>query len=578
MFMTILIDKLVIIRQNRQQSKPKSIEDLQLAIRLFSINQMEDFFSLQTVLSLALVRSYLDQPLMENIIYDQHAHEIDILMGQISPPEYLLCQMSTYYQTYFLQSAFLYSQPDRLAGNFSIVAQYLGMMLENQTTKKVVFLQEDNLLEYNRIQILFEAAVYNPNIEVLAELTRRTTKSSIQMTYYTFACILINIFVLQSNQDQNEQAANLLKQMFIDKLSRVQLPAKIFSLYQQIISGDLYDFQEFLSEDAANSDFATSLGKLFYQFNSMVVCFEDKFEYGTDYYSQSQTRLSSRGLFATISDERRVANKCSLIKQLLTYRLDEVQTDTGIGLDGHTVLGTYSCSCGYCYGLGNCGRPNGIMFCHWCRAHIGGTYPNLVQRQGHVNIPTLEALQQMLQTDINRDNQHYVGHRILDIDDPLYYQQSLQEFPITQQAIAVNRRNEHYSRNIGIKLTYKHLFDHMYMLTSLMSLNTQQKANFRSAAEQSIDLTKPDLRMMANRQIHTVSEYFLAHIKNDIQVLCRDLGLRSQTEMFDWLRGAYSNLSERLCEMTADQRLTNVTILPPQIYVETPLDLLSLQD
>ena len=38
MFMTILIDKLVIIRQNRQQSKPKSIEDLQLAIRLFSIN------------------------------------------------------------------------------------------------------------------------------------------------------------------------------------------------------------------------------------------------------------------------------------------------------------------------------------------------------------------------------------------------------------------------------------------------------------------------------------------------------------------------------------------------------------
>ena len=30
--------------------------------------------------------------------------------------------------------------------------------------------------------------------------------------------------------------------------------------------------------------------------------------------------------------------------------------------------------------------------------------------------------------------------------------------------------------------------------------------------------------------------------------------------------------------MTVDQRLTNVTILPPQNYVETPLDLLSLQD
>ena len=155
-------------------------------------------------------------------------------------------------------------------------------------------------------------------------------------------------------------------------------------------------------------------------------------------------------------------------------------------------------------------------------------------------------------------------------DDQLLSPLKLREVPIMD--LVNNSQNEVYGRNLGIKMLYRHLFDHFFLVTMQETLSPQAKINFNTAARQCINIQREDLRQMANRRIETLEQYFLAHIKNNIEVLRRDLSLRNTKEIFDWLRAAYSRSAYRI---SRTPQVSGETIQPENEKMLNPQRLLT---
>ena len=137
--------------------------------------------------------------------------------------------------------------------------------------------------------------------------------------------------------------------------------------------------------------------------------------------------------------------------------------------------------------------------------------------------------------------------------------------------------DENFCKKLGVKMMYRHLFDHFFLVTVQEILRPEAKQNFLNAARRSINLNAEELRNMANRRIESIEQYFLAHIKNDIDVLRKDLGLRSNTEIFDWLRSAFSSAARRISRAPRGVPVAKETVQPEFRFIENPAALLELE-
>jgi hypothetical protein len=67
----------------------------------------------------------------------------------------------------------------------------------------------------------------------------------------------------------------------------------------------------------------------------------------------------------------------------------------------------------------------------------------------------------------------YTPHRIMIGSDPVLSPLKLREVPIMD--LVNNSQNEVYGKNLGIKMLYRHLFDHFFLVTMQETLSPQAR-------------------------------------------------------------------------------------------------------
>lgn len=126
-------------------------------------------------------------------------------------------------------------------------------------------------------------------------------------------------------------------------------------------------------------------------------------------------------------------------------------------------------------------------------------------------------------------------------------------------------------------LFIRHLFDHMF-LTILPETLTTTKEAFNAKVKQIINYDQPLIKelygKMSGKEIHNHMEYFLAHVKNDIDVLAKELLFENPVDIFDWTRAMLTTLVEKM-HKGAEFRQSDIAILtetdvtqPKQLIIE----------
>jgi hypothetical protein len=572
----ILVDRLVVQLQDNKDFKATDEHIPDMLDRAFGMfRPKKGIADIRNICCFVVLRACLNKNFIEHLGDFRYHERLNDILDACPPLDELITNPEHYFRIYFLQSLQLYD-PDyaNKASKYSLLSGYLTSIVDKSESKMITFFSDDMINHYNRIANAFDV---KSNEEIKKILEERVFERK-EMTRYLFACVLINKFI----NDVREEDARMMmavKENCLAKLPHLGLNGSQMELCKIIIKAEAFNFTEFMQESERDREFGSRLRKLFYQYLAIYACFDTQLGYSLQPYmtQQQQPVLSHIGFKSNIVATREVSNLTQLFNQVLYVRLAEYQVNLPF-VEGQAQihLGMYRCSCGYGYGLGNCGQPQEVYNCGWCGQQIGGTGHRLVQRAGHHNIPSFATLSNYINQEYDRANTRYYGHKILESNDTLYTPLKLKEVNIMD--LVNNSRNVEYIRTFSIRMTFRHLFDHYFFLIAPQLLNENQRPNFDRACREGIDLNLPELKVMANRPIHSYIEYFLAHIKNDIELLRRDLRLNSTADIFDWLRAILSQTVERILPMNSIQVVPVDQLTPPNAVINNPRDVLIKQD
>jgi hypothetical protein len=575
----ILIDRITavnIVRPNVSARYENGVELLQFAATKFDINK--SMFDLSNVLAIIVFRSALNKSFMEDL-HDGYHHfkMLNDVIGRCPPPDDLISKPDRYLVVYFLQSLAVYSNRDISDWeSYNCVAEFCHHV-QTSNNKKIVIMEDAGREFYNQLCKAVSKDIFSDQKTEVARLllSDDARRHGEDYVMYILASEFINRFV---NVEEKEKqtlktmytgAKELIEQLPISQLMKTTL--------NKIMDGNIFDFAQFMQEGEADREFPELLKKLFYQHMVIAVCFKDKLGYNLDSYNRPVVTISTLGFKARTEADRTMQNVCGLLNQTIAVRLENQEWIRWVPFRPITGnLGMYRCSCGHFYGLENCGYTAQIFNCPQCNLAIGGVDHQMVQRQGHIHIPGFPEISRMILDLYNGYQGNYSPHRIITGADPLLYPLKLQEHPIMD--IVNNSRNDQYCKDLGIKMIYRHLFDHFFLVTQQEILDNASRANFREAAEAVIDVTRVELQTMANRKVENIDQYFLAHVKNDIEMLKRDLGLRNSVEVFDWLRAAYSKAAFRISRGAAGVVCPPENVQPPREYLTNAQRLLNEEE
>ena len=500
--------------------------------------------------------------------------EISRELGPMATPDQMVKSELNYIRTFFMQAAHLYGQPSALARHYKLLADFV--ILE-QTVKagpqKLSFLSEQLTTLCNKIEGLAQGMLFDFEKQPLKVTELSALLKSNNVSMYVFAICLINKFVL----DTATTLEATYRERFGNLVAALDLSEQVTQFLDLIIEGDSFDFSEFLQDGDTNV--AVNLKRLFYQHLAVQVCFASQLPHATQAVvtGTGLSEISNAGFFATVVSEKKVENLCSVVKQVITYRLRELRwTPTDPRLPDNTThprLGTYRCSCGYAYGLSDCGFPNGVFPCGWCGSSIGGIYPNMVARPGHIQIENFPTAQTYIMQEYDTRAHKYNAHKIVDIHDSILIPLKLKEVGV--EAFVRNFQNDKYLNFLGLKIIFRHLLDHLSLITKKVQLSGETLKVFEDTLTRVVDLNRPEIATMANRRIDSPLKYVLAHIKNDIQVLKNHLKLRNGTDACNWVSGMMSLYVEN--QLANNPGAINPKPNIPDTYLETPLSLLTLQ-
>jgi hypothetical protein len=569
----ILVDRLTVASQAQGGCSATNDEGLELLnVAVQGLNWSKGFFHLSNLLCIVLIRTAFSPKFFRQLNQGYtHRAALNDILKRCPPPDQLVSRADSYLVVYFLQCLVLYSNQSDISKwtMFNCVVDY-NLHFKEAKAKKITIMDEEGVNFHNKLSSAVDSEFFSaqPTGAVLQLLqSQDATKLGNDYCKYIVACLFINRFI---NTESAEERRNLKliedsARRTIESLPFDELEKKMF---RTIIEGNAFDYQRFMEEGENDQEFGELLKKLFYQHYAMVVCFRGKLGYNLAAYNQPGTTLSTEGFKANVMANADMENICGLLNQTITVRLGQLGFRPGQLVNGN--LGMYRCSCGFFYGLADCGFAAVTYACPRCRQPIGGTGHRHVQREGHIHIQTFAELSAMITQIYERAPRSYNPHRIMIGSDPVLSPLKLREVPIMD--LVNNSQNEVYGKNLGIKMLYRHLFDHFFLVTMQETLSPQARINFNTAARQCINIQREDLRQMANRRIETLEQYFLAHIKNNIEVLRRDLSLRNTKEIFDWLRAAYSRSAYRI---SRSPQVSGETIQPENEKMLNPQRLLT---
>ena len=577
-FLTLFVDRIVL---ERQKSRPQSKRGADIAETLKAILPIiKTEQQLPTLLTLVVVGIFRSLFTSEYFVNhrEMEAHEftqveaISRELGAMTAPELMVKTENAYLKTFFMQAAYLYGQPSTLVQHYRLLQDFL--ILESSAkvgAQKLCFYSEPVIEIHNDVEkraqaLLFEYERNPVGAQEFAGLLKRTS-----INLYAFAICLINKFVIDTSKELDQA----YKDRYNGLITALQLTPQQKQFFESVIDADSFDFSEFLQD--GETDIAVNLKRLFYQHLAIQVCFSNQLtanKHVTVRDAQGVPQLSNTGSFATVVSERRVENLCSVLNQVTNYRLRELRWQPNGPLPeptAHPRVGMYRCSCGYAYALSDCGFPNGRFNCAWCRHIIGGDYPVLYPRAGHYHIERFSNTQELIFQEYDLVASRYHAHRIMDIHDPSLIPLKLREVGI--ETYVRNYQNDQYLSFLGLKMIFRHLYDHLGLVTKRETLSEADSDAFEAALTRVVDFTRPEIAKMANRKIDSPIKYLLAHIKNDIEVLKKHLKLRNGTDTCNWVSGVLGYYVEE--QLAKNPAAVNPAPEVINSILETPMGLLN---
>jgi hypothetical protein len=569
MLICILIDRLTITNTTESTSASNENGVLILEYTKNHFDWQKSLFDLWNILCIVAIRSSLSKPFIESINPGyEYRRQLNTVIDGCPSPEEMLSKPNSYFTVYFLQSLQVYTADlSNKAPIFNAVTQYFGHITQSKS-KKITMLDDESIALYNRMAKELEACLYKEDISGLRAIFE-STPNNVEYYKYVFACTLINKFVNTSSEDVRT-IIEQMKEFALKRIDALQFPEIETLMMKKIVDAKAFDFSQFLADGQIDQEFSILLSKLFYQHMALVVCFRDRLGYNLQAYSQPRATIDSAGFKANIVSNPEMDSFCGLFHNtMFNRRLDPM-------FRIYQELGMYRCSCFCYYGVGNCGRVTSQMPCPNCRQPIGGNNYRVVARNGHIHIPNFESLIQNMNESLRRYPDAYYGHSIIHGQDSMLSPLKVKEVGVAQ--IDANRDNAEYCKKLGLKLLYRHMFDHFFLISLQEILGPQEKERFREASRGSIDLRRRELNTMADRRIENIEQYFLAHVKNDIEMLRRDLSLRNVTDAFDWIRNSFSLAAKNLSGQIRNQAVVTERIQPNLEYFDNPVSLLTLEE
>lgn len=127
-------------------------------------------------------------------------------------------------------------------------------------------------------------------------------------------------------------------------------------------------------------------------------------------------------------------------------------------------------------------------------------------------------------------------------------------------------------------MSIRHMFDHMLIISLPEILEPSEAALFTDSLKYLLPYEKRDFKeimgRMAGRTIQNHTEYFLAHVKNDLENLSQMFNFRNPVQIFDYMRAIMSTVAEKVLN---NQKMTKTDLLIDEKDLNNPSRILPIQ-
>jgi hypothetical protein len=494
--------------------------------------------------------------------------------------EYFVDNPDTWNYLYFLQKMIVDSgDMSQYQMNYTSVRNICGLLMDEDSSGKIISFEKDTLEYYVNLDNKLSDCAYNKRVDEMKSLIQAKFKNSHSLNLYLVGTILINKFVNAVSKEDKNILENI-KQAFIDALSKVALNEHYRELLYAIIKGNKFEFSAFLGDISDNPNFAVRLKKVFYQYLLLVFCFSEEMGYDLNFWkSWKEGSFSNSCLKAPVVFSDEVSNVGSIFENIVVERLnDGSYQDYGGNLGAN--LGIYKCSCDFVYSIGNCGYAMAKSKCPRCGKEIGGGDHAHLKREGHDHIQTLEEFNKLIQKQYKKKAGNYCPHPVINNTSLELVPVRLAEMGLNQVVGCIKKKtgNDELG-NYNLKFYMRHLFDHMLIISLPEVLDEAGNVEFDKKIKMLINYSNPAFKellgRMAGRTITNPKEYFLAHIKNDLERLSENFKFVNPIDIFDYMRAILSKISERLA---SGKKMSTSEILVTEADMRNPKRILEEQE
>ena len=577
-----LVDKLCYLGQEAVQALP-DYEFIKIFDFILNKNDFKtNHTSLNNIIQYAMVRLVHSQDNMEILQHDKKAIQLydALVIDKSRSKEMFIDNPNAFPFIYFLQNMIVqHGDMAKYHLQYRSVLNVSGLVMDEDSSGSIVFFDKKVQEYYIDTNNKLSDYAYNNEFQKMVEIIKRQYNGSQKFNHYVVGVVLLNKFINPVSKEDANLIQNI-KNLFIKALESVEMAPLYKQLLLAIIRGDKFNFKKFLGdENTTDPNYETRLKKVFYQFLLLSVCFEKEVGYDLGFFNKwIQGNFDSTTFKAQIVSTDEISNYGSIFENIVVERLSD-GSYMDYGPQYVANLGIYKCSCDYVYSIGNCGYAMVTRPCPKCNQPIGGENHHSVQRKGHDHLKSLEEFNSLIQKAYKKKDSTYNPHIVVN-------KSSLEITPIKLNEIGVKsvvqslkqKGSESILSNFFISLMIRHLFDHLLIISLPEILKPEESNKFIESLKKLLPYNDKNFKeifgKMSGRKIENHYEYFIAHVKNDIEVLSQTFLFRNPIKIFDYLRALLSSMAERILSGKA---MSKTNIMVEDLISKEPDALLQVQ-
>jgi hypothetical protein len=545
-----------------------------------NVDFTRDHTSLANIIKYAMIRLIFNPEAMKSLLEEQKAaQKMDSLVFDSSrSKEHFVDNPNSFPFIYFLQEMIVEAgDMSRYQLPYKSVRNICGLVLDEDVSGAIVFFDKDVQDYYVDMNNKLSDYAYNGQLDKIASLMKQSFKGSSKFNLYVVGVVLLNKFINPVSKEDANVIQNV-KNLFMDALKKVSMTPLYQKLLFAIIKGDRFNFKQFLGEEIADANYETRLKKVFFQYLLIAICFEDEVGYNLEFWKTwTKKNYDDTSFKAHIYSSNEVNNTSSIFENIVVERLSD-GSYMDYGPQYLANLGIYKCSCDYVYSIGNCGYAMVTRPCPVCKNTIGGENHNMVQRKGHEHIKSLEEFSQLILKMYEKGNGKYCPHTVVNKSCLETTPLKLKELGVKSIVDDLKNRSKNIMEIYMSKLVMRHMFDHMLVISLPEILEPSDAQEFIGSLKNLLPYEKPEFKeifgRMAGRTIKNYNEYFLAHVKSDLETLSSMFNFRNPVAIFDYMRAIMSTMAEKILN---SGKMTKTDILVNDEDLRNPQDILPRQ-